>query len=79
MVYICKQKSSLECIKEVVRINHRSYLQQLASNGTPRQSLQMCFEFELQSLKMCLDPIDLVYPIMYYDSKNDFFDVTFQI
>jgi len=48
---------------EVVRINHKSYFQQLVSSGTPRQSLQMHFEFELQSLKMCLDPIDLVYQI----------------
>jgi hypothetical protein len=47
---------------EVVRINHRSYFQHLATNGTPRQSFQMCFElFELRYLKMCLDPIDLVY------------------
>jgi hypothetical protein len=55
---------------ELVKINHKSYLQQLADSGTPRQSLQMYFEFELQSLKMCLDPIDLVYPT-YYDSKRD--------
>ncbi len=41
--------------------------------------MQMCFEFDLQSLKMCLDPIDLVYPIMYYDSKSDSSYVTFQI
>jgi len=39
----------------------------------------MCFEFEFQSLKMCFDPIDLVYPTMYYGSKSDSFDVTFQI
>jgi hypothetical protein len=44
---------------EVVRISHKSYLQQLATSGTPRQSLQMHFEFKLQSLKMCLDPINL--------------------
>jgi len=79
MVYVYRQKSSFKCIKEVVKINCRSYLQQLASSVTPRQSLQMCFEFDLQSLKMCLDPIDLVYPIMYYDSKSDSSYVTFQI
>ncbi len=61
---------------EVVKINHKSYLQQLANNGTPKQSLQMYFEFELQSLKMCLDPIDLVYPT-YYDSKRDYSSVSF--
>ncbi len=62
---------------EIIRINHKSYLQQLASSSTPRQSLQMHFEFELQSLKMCLDPIDLVYPTIYYDSESDYSYVTF--
>jgi hypothetical protein len=42
----------------------------------PQGSHSKCVEFELQSLKMCLDPIDLVYPT-YYDSKSDSFDVTF--
>ncbi len=62
---------------EVVRINHKSYLQRLANSGTPRQSLQMHFEFELQSSKMCLDPIQQVYPTMYYDSKSDSSYATF--
>jgi hypothetical protein len=48
---------------EVVRIDHKSYLQQLATGGTPNKSFQMCFDFELQSLNMFLDPIDLVYPM----------------
>jgi hypothetical protein len=61
---------------EVVKINHKSYLQQLANSGISRQSLQMYFEFELQSLRMCLDSIDLVYPT-YYDSKCDSSYVTF--
>jgi hypothetical protein len=61
---------------EVIKINHKSYLQQLANGGTPKQSLQMYFEFELQSLKMCLDPIELVYPT-YYDSKHDYSSVSF--
>jgi hypothetical protein len=56
---------------EVIRIDHKSFVQQLTSSGTPRQSLQMHFKFELQSLKMCLHPIDLIYPTMYYDSKSD--------
>jgi hypothetical protein len=64
---------------EVVRINHKSYLQQLANSGTLGQSLQMHFEFELQALKICLDPIDLVYPTMYYNSKSDSSNVTFHI
>jgi hypothetical protein len=62
---------------EEIRINHKSYLQQLASSSTPRQSLQMHFEFELQSLKMCLDPINLVYPTIYYDLESDYSYVTF--
>jgi hypothetical protein len=35
----------------------------------------MPFEFELQTLKMCLLPIDLVYP-NFYDSESVSFDVT---
>jgi hypothetical protein len=34
----------------------------------------MRFEFELRNLKMCFNPIDLVYPI-FYDLKCDSFDV----
>jgi hypothetical protein len=61
---------------EVVKINHKSYLQQLANSGTPKQSLQMYFEFELQSFKMCLDPSNLVYPT-YCDLKCDYSSVNF--
>ncbi len=49
---------------EVVRIIHRSYFQHLATNGTPKQSLQIHFEFEHQ----CLDPT-------LYVSENDSFNV----
>jgi hypothetical protein len=35
----------------------------------------MHFGFEIQTLKMCLLPNNLLYPT-FYDSKNDSFDVT---
>jgi hypothetical protein len=35
----------------------------------------MHFEFELQTLKMCLLPIDIIYPT-FHDSENVSFDVT---
>jgi len=56
------------------KVDHRSYLQHLATNRTPRKSLQMHFEFELQTLKMCVLPIDWVYPT-FYDLKSDFSNV----
>jgi hypothetical protein len=59
---------------EGMKVDHRSYLQHLATNGSPRKSLQMHFEFELQTLKMRLLPIDLVYPT-FYDLENDFSNV----
>jgi len=59
---------------EGMKVDHRSYLQHLATNGSQRKSLQMHFEFELQTLKMYLLPIDLVYPT-FFDLESDFSNV----
>ncbi len=47
---------------EVVKINHKSYLQHVATNHTPRQSLKMWFEGELQTLQKFMEPRNLVEP-----------------
>ncbi len=41
---------------KVVRINHKSYLQHVATSHTPRQSLKMRFEGELQTLQKLMEP-----------------------
>jgi hypothetical protein len=45
---------------EVVRINHKSYLQHVATSHTPRQSLKMWFEGELWTLQKFIEPWNLV-------------------
>jgi hypothetical protein len=40
---------------EVVRINHKSYLQHVTTSHTPRQSLKMRFEGELQTLQKFME------------------------
>jgi hypothetical protein len=45
---------------EVVKINHKSYFQHVATSHTPRQSLKMQFEGELWTLQKFLEPQDLI-------------------
>jgi hypothetical protein len=45
---------------EVVRINHKSYLQHVTTSHTPRQSLKMWFEGEFRTLQKFMEPRNLV-------------------
>jgi len=47
---------------EVVRFNHESYFQHVATNHTQRQFLQMQFEGKLQTLQKFMEPRELVEP-----------------
>jgi hypothetical protein len=60
---------------EVMKIDHKFYLQQIATSCTSRRLLQLHFGYEFQCLKMCLQPIDIVYDI-FYDLDFDYFNAT---
>jgi hypothetical protein len=55
---------------EVVRINHTSYLQCVATSHTPRQSFKMWFEGEHQTLQKFMEPRDLFEPTPLSSSSN---------
>ncbi len=55
---------------EVVKINHKSYLQHVATSHTPRQSLKMQFEGELQTLQKFMGLRDLVKPNPLSSNSN---------
>jgi hypothetical protein len=55
---------------EVVRINHKSYLQHVATSHTPRQSLKMWFEGKLWTLQKFMEPQNLVEPTLLSSSFN---------
>jgi hypothetical protein len=54
----------------VIIINHKSYLQHVATNHTPRQSLEMQFEGQLQTLQKFMEPRSLVEPTSMSSSFN---------
>jgi hypothetical protein len=60
---------------QVLKVDHKSYLQHLVRNDISKRLFQMHFKFKFQTLKMCFLPIDLVY-LTSYDSKNDSFNAT---
>ncbi len=55
---------------EVVKINHKSYLQHVTTSHTPRQSFKMCFEGEFRTLQKFIEPWDLVEPTSLSSSSD---------
>jgi hypothetical protein len=49
-------------VLEVIKINHKSYLQLLAASCTPRQSLKMRFEGEFWTLQKFMETQYLIEP-----------------
>jgi len=60
---------------EVMKIDHKFYLQQIATSCTPRWLLQLHFGYEFQCLKTCFQPINIVYHT-FYDLDFDYFNAT---
>jgi hypothetical protein len=64
---------------EVVKINHKSYLQHVTTDRTPRQSFKMQFEGELRTLHKFMEPQELVEPTPLsssFDSKDNMYSST---
>jgi hypothetical protein len=55
---------------EVIKINHKSYLQHVAISCTPRQPLKMQFEGELWTLQKFMEPRDLIEPTPISSNSN---------
>ncbi len=65
---------------EVVKINHKSYLQHVTTSHTPRQSFKMRFEGELQTLQKFMELRNLVEPtplLSSFDYEDNMYSSTY--